>query len=270
MIGAEWLNGLHPDRMYNVVRHRATTRQVRLYMVACCRLKAGEFFDQRIPFALEAAERCADDRSAEAVANGIWNELVTSPRPQIPQTGPEGDLARAIAGAWQLLDEAWDDRTGGMRYHYPQHALAHAVYMSLRDKPREVFTGGSGNAAGYCARIIATIDLLRAGVEVVELGEIEDEIWKLNTETRIAAAHLLRDIFGNPFRPISFDPSWRTSTAVALAEGVYADRAFSRLPILADALEDAGCDAAELLAHLRGDSPHVRGCWALDLVLGKA
>jgi hypothetical protein len=81
---------------------------------------------------------------------------------------------------------------------------------------------------------------------------------------------VLRDIVGNPFRTVAFDPSWRTSTAVALAEGMYADRAFDRLPILADALEDAGCDAAELLAHLRGDGPHVRGCWALDLVLGKA
>jgi hypothetical protein len=80
---------------------------------------------------------------------------------------------------------------------------------------------------------------------------------------------LARDIFGNPFRPVAFDPSWRTSTAIALAEGIYADRTFDRLPILADALEDAGCGAADLLTHLRGDGPHVRGCWALDLVLGK-
>ena len=79
----------------------------------------------------------------------------------------------------------------------------------------------------------------------------------------------IADLFGNPFRRVPFDPLWRSSTAVALAAGVYADRAFDRLPILADALEDAGCDAAELLAHLRGDGPHVRGCWALDLVLRK-
>ena len=60
-----------------------------------------------------------------------------------------------------------------------------------------------------------------------------------------------------------------TSTAVTLARSIYAERAFDRLPILADALEDAGCDAADLLAHCRGDGPHVRGCWAVDLVLGK-
>jgi hypothetical protein len=79
---------------------------------------------------------------------------------------------------------------------------------------------------------------------------------------------LLRCVFGNPFRPVVFATVWRTATAVAVAEGVYADRAFDRLPVLADALEDAGCDSAELLAHLRGPGPHARGCWALDAVLG--
>jgi hypothetical protein len=84
-----------------------------------------------------------------------------------------------------------------------------------------------------------------------------------------ALADLLRCVFGNPFRPLAFDPAWRTPTAVALAEATYAARDFAGLPVLADALEDAGCDAAELLAHLRGPGPHARGCWALDAVLGK-
>ncbi|WP_246173617.1 hypothetical protein [Limnoglobus roseus] len=82
-------------------------------------------------------------------------------------------------------------------------------------------------------------------------------------------AWLLRDIFGNPFRPVACDPAWRTSTAVGLAEVIYDDRAFDRLPILADALQDAGCEDADILAHCRGDGPHVRGCWVVDLVLGK-
>lgn len=81
-------------------------------------------------------------------------------------------------------------------------------------------------------------------------------------------AHLLRDIF-NPFRPVALNPAWLSSTVVSIAAGVYDDRAFDRLPILADALQDAGCEDAGLLDHLRGDGPHVRGCWALDLILGK-
>jgi hypothetical protein len=62
---------------------------------------------------------------------------------------------------------------------------------------------------------------------------------------------------------------WATSTVVSLAEGIYTDRAFDRMPILADALQDAGCDRAEVLGHCRGPGPHVRGCWVVDLVLGK-
>jgi hypothetical protein len=56
---------------------------------------------------------------------------------------------------------------------------------------------------------------------------------------------------------------------VRLAQGIYEDRAFDRLPVLADALEEAGCDNAEILSHCRGPGPHVRGCWAVDLSLGK-
>ena len=82
-------------------------------------------------------------------------------------------------------------------------------------------------------------------------------------------ASFLRDIFGNPFRPVTFDPAWRTATAVGVAETIYADRTFDNLPVLADALQDAGCDHPDILTHLRGPGPHVRGCWALDLVLGK-
>jgi hypothetical protein len=66
------------------------------------------------------------------------------------------------------------------------------------------------------------------------------------------------------------DPTWLTSTVVSLAEGIYAERAFDRLPILADALQDAGCDSADVLDHCRGTGPHARGCWVVDLVLGKS
>jgi hypothetical protein len=84
-----------------------------------------------------------------------------------------------------------------------------------------------------------------------------------------AQANLLRDIFGNPFRPVALDTSWLSSTVVALARGIYDDRAFDRMPILADALEDAGCDNEDVLNHSRGGGPHVRGCWVVDLVLNK-
>jgi hypothetical protein len=85
-----------------------------------------------------------------------------------------------------------------------------------------------------------------------------------------AQADVLRDIFGNPYRrPPAVAGAWRTSTAAALARRMYDTRDFSAMPILADALQDAGCESAEILDHCRGPGPHVRGCWVVDLVLGK-
>jgi hypothetical protein len=87
-------------------------------------------------------------------------------------------------------------------------------------------------------------------------------------------ADAARDIFGNPWRPPppTFDPAWRAwndSAPLKLAQGIDEDRLCDRLPVLADALEEAGCADTDLLSHLRSGGPHFRGCWALDLVLGK-
>jgi hypothetical protein len=88
--------------------------------------------------------------------------------------------------------------------------------------------------------------------------------------TSRTAAALVRDIFGNPFRPVTFSPEWWTDTAVALARQMYESREFSAMPILADALQDAGCDDDDVLSHCRDTSlPHVRGCWVVDRMLGK-
>src|SRR5262249_51887056 len=80
---------------------------------------------------------------------------------------------------------------------------------------------------------------------------------------------ILRDLFGNPFRPASIAPSCRTPKVVVLAQETYDNYAFDRLPVLAGALEEAGCDNEEILGHCRGPGSHVRGCWAVDAVLGK-
>lgn len=77
-------------------------------------------------------------------------------------------------------------------------------------------------------------------------------------------AFLLRCAIGNPFRPAVFAPLWRTPAVVEIAEAIYTDRAFDRMPILADALEDAACNNIEILAHCRDGGPHARGCWVID------
>jgi hypothetical protein len=79
---------------------------------------------------------------------------------------------------------------------------------------------------------------------------------------------LLRDILGNPFRPVAIAPAWLTPAVVGVARGVYDERSFDHLPILADALQDAGCDNEQVLGHCQSAGPHVRGCWVVDLLLG--
>ncbi|HEY3966677.1 MAG TPA: hypothetical protein VGM05_19095 [Planctomycetaceae bacterium] len=84
-------------------------------------------------------------------------------------------------------------------------------------------------------------------------------------------SRLIRCIFGPlPFRTISLAPALRTATVVSLAQTIYNDNAFERLPILADALEATGCGDADILDHCRQPKSHVRGCWAVDLILGNA
>jgi hypothetical protein len=87
-----------------------------------------------------------------------------------------------------------------------------------------------------------------------------------------AQVMLLRDIFGSPLRSVSIDPSWlawNDGTVRRVAQAIYDECAFDRLPILADALEEAGCTNQYILNHCRQPGDHVRGCWVVDLILGK-
>jgi hypothetical protein len=132
------------------------------------------------------------------------------------------------------------------------HLLAHAAYVAERGKrvvrTRECLLSSCALAAADpvgCRLVAAT------GRKVVPV-----------------ATALLGDIFGPPGRPAVIPGQWRTSDVLGVARRIYAERAFDWLPILADALQDAGCADEELLGHCRSPGPHVRGCWVLDLVLG--
>jgi hypothetical protein len=128
-------------------------------------------------------------------------------------------------------------------------------------------------SAEECARVAAATALRKGGAArsslwaEMSLGGDPDS--SAREAERAAQAELIRDIFGNPFRPVTLGPEWCTDTAVALARQMYESRDFSAMPILADVLQDAGCDSEGILSHCRGDGPHARGCWVVDLVLGK-
>jgi hypothetical protein len=107
------------------------------------------------------------------------------------------------------------------------------------------------------------------GESAVHVANVE-HYRALCAENGAPAAQAVRDIFGNPFRPITFSPAWRTDTAISLAKQMHESRDFSAMPILADALQDAGCDDEDILDHCRDTTvPHVRVCWVVDLVLSR-
>ncbi len=132
------------------------------------------------------------------------------------------------------------------------------------------------NLGGMAAKWTASASARTGAIMVVDAAgqaaacppgqEYDPSKWELEWREQCV---LLRDIFGNPFQPITINPDWITSTVKALAQKIYEDRTFDQLPLLADELEKAGCADPEILGHCRGVGVHVKGCWVVDLVLGR-
>ena len=126
-----------------------------------------------------------------------------------------------------------------------------------------------------CEAVGTVLGMLREGACKMTLYWSEAEAkmaHKQAAEADTFLCNVIREIFGNPFHPVSLDPTlltWRNGTIPKLAQVIYDDRAFERLPALADALQEAGCHNAEILNHCRQPGVHTRGCWVLDLLLGK-
>jgi hypothetical protein len=252
MTEAEWLACDDREVLQNFLRHhpwaprvRGFERRLRLYACGCCRLLWGTFPDDACRHAVVTAEAYADGQvGADALA-----EAHAAVR----------DLPVPAGAGWEEVWEEVDNPFGGGRVPTgPEWSALMAAFYVTDDPGERRYPAGEtlGTAAAALhgpAEVVRAAAALGGGAET----------------TRIVAV-IFRDIFGNPFRPVTADPAWLTSTVVALAEGIYADRAFDRMPILADALQDAGCDSADVLDHSRGPGPHVRGCWVVDLVLGKA
>jgi hypothetical protein len=169
-----------------------------------------------------------------------------------------------------LVEQYADGKVDGRRIRRAQEAASRAV---PQPKPDEEWSSIYG-AYDYAQRALNLLtwrtvsDIVEGFVEDLYGATVNDP--DNQEEEGVYQKALLQDIFGNPFRPVSFSPSWRTGTALSLAKQMYEAREFSAMPILADALQDAGCDNDDILSHCRGPGPHVRGCWVVDLVLGKA
>jgi hypothetical protein len=235
MTEAEWLACTDPRPMLEFLRGsgKASDRQFRLYAVACYRRVWRLLADGRSRHAVEVLERLAD--------GGV-------PRPEV-----EGALRGACNAHYEAEVGPGDDLSEA------RGLASGGVYRLFETAP----AAAAGVARYYCTQAAATAagPVNQAAAERAEEGE---------------QCRLLRDIFGpRPFRPAPVG-GWNGRLVRALAQAVYEERDLpsghfdpARLAVLADALEEAGCDRADLLAHLRGPGRHVRGCWAVDLLLGQ-
>ncbi len=305
MSETDWFSWPDPQPMLALVLGKSRERKLRLFACACCRRIWDLLGEPCNRAAVEVAERFADgvahhpDRVAAYAA---------AAREAAAWTNCCGTLMTAIsyavsAAAFTVMDlntihaetAAAGERVNDLLIMaeaahpdiWPELwtiAVIHACYAAScaaigwgesecekRDGAEEERLDWEVRAIRAGAKRVATVyanshpdlDDNAALASRIELAEKE------------AQSHLLRDIFGNPFRTVSLDPWQRTASVVSLAQAAYEERIMpsgeldcQRLSVLADALEDAGSGDVDILGHLRGAGLHVRGCWAVDLCLG--
>jgi hypothetical protein len=170
--------------------------------------------------------------------------------------------------------EAANSFVEGKITHRERVKIAAAAWEAANEAKADGQTGAAIAAAVAAARMVDgdwPLFAQRFGSSG-ELGQqyawsaLQDAIFLVDGEEECA---WLRDLFGNPFRPARVDPSWLSSNVRGVAQAIYEERAFDQLAVLSDALEEAGCTNEDILNHCRGSAAHARGCWVVDLLLGK-
>jgi hypothetical protein len=180
---------------------------------------------------------------------------------------------------WGFLTDERSRKAVAVAEEYADRLIDREALVSARDNVREVkrFLRGPShtrfrratNAAFDATRDTGSSASNNAPLEAARALNFEDHN-HCDDEELCQQAHLLRCIFGNPFRPVSLNPTWSNPGVVTLAQAIYDARDFYRMPILGYALERAGCDDTDILAHCRSLTEHVRGCWVVDAILGKS
>ena len=264
MTEAEWLTCSEPKPLLEFLTGRASDRKLRLFAVDCCRrvkhlLRDGYLKNSRK--AIGVVERHIEGAATFEQVRAVLAEVVGDVYESAAMILHAGEAeSYAAESAVRAIDCLRDFRVVGTAY-YSAYAIAYDALATQGDPVLEriasehAVRGWRGEA--------------QARADEAEVIRLPGYVRALAGE-RVGQTARLHDIFGNPFRPIIFSPSWRTSTAIAIAAQMYESRNFGAMPILADALQDAGCDDEDVLSHCREPREHVRGCWVVDLLLGKS
>jgi hypothetical protein len=236
----EWRLLRHLQQHCLVSRTRGGKRRQRLYACACCR-RAWHLFGERERTIVEVAERAADGRASR------------------------GELAEAEQAAVGVVEEA----TAQVRSLGAGASSASAAEARIKMTLAYALQAATSNwlsmtAGGPATSVGSALGLWRQSRGGAAATTTQEELRPF--------ADLLRDVFRNPFRDaLPFDHAAlapKGSQVANVARTIYDEHRWDELPVLADALEEAGCADAEILGHCRGGGPHARGCWVLDLVMG--
>lgn len=247
MTETDWSNCIDPAAMMVFVKGRPSDRKLRLFAVACCRRVWHLIPVAAAKTAVQVAERYADGTATEEERQAAWSSAYVL---------AETQRLEGVDDSWEASDEA---------AAFAVSAAIGAVALFPADEVAQRADVATSVDGGW-------LPAGRRAWADVGMTSCSDE--------QIAQTALLRDIIGNPFRPITLSPAvlvWNDAAVVRLAQATYEERHLpegtldnGRLAILADALEEAGCQNADILGHCRSGGDHVRGCWVIDALLGKS
>jgi hypothetical protein len=260
MTEAEWLAGENVRSMLHAVRGKVSNRKLWLFVVACTR-RASRFLPEEIwRLVADLGERLAEGVTPFEECRATWEALGKwkhrfALEHDFERASYVRDFQNTLDGGADRTEQPW--REGSPISIQLQQALAGAGQRAFR--------------AARWASYLSSVPLWY-GDEDRPQPETAAEQRAAQAECVRLQREALREIVGNPFRPPTLDPAWahwNDDAPRRLAQAIHDARAFDRIPLLADALEDAGCTDGDILAHCRGPGPHVRGCWVIDLLLGK-
>jgi hypothetical protein len=245
MTEVEWLTCTDPKKMLEFLRSKASDRKLRLFACACCHRIWDRIQDERSRAAVEFADRFAETGMARRRG-----------RPAI---------VSGAKAACRALEKSTNGCANGAQYAFAM------MQMTAACAARGVTDKDAWRSAHYALEFAA---YAAAWIALTPSNPNEFAFWSpvAPHPEYERQSHLLRCVFGTPFRSVVLDSNWLTwqgDTVTNLAQAIYDERRFADLPILADALEEAGCDNADILTHCRTPAEHVRGCWVVDALLGK-
>jgi hypothetical protein len=250
MTEAEWLACAYPEPMLRFLRGKISDRKVRLFAAACCRHVWHSLTEERSRQAVVIAEQYADGLATAAALDSARADAEAAYHTAYEAFPAEDPRVRLLEEAEQ---SAWDAALAAplaaVQCAQPIRGVSYAVDLSWSCVAASAWAALAADASAWDRAVRSEY---------------------------VAQAVLLRCISGIPFRPMAENPAWRTPALLTSAQAIYDERSLpegtldnTHVVSLPDALEEAGCTDPDILDHCRGPGPHVRGCWVVDLLLGK-